>query len=353
MSKTGDVFNFDFGEGLDDEAITFTLLSDRREHIATVFSGRHLQILTAESEWMIEGDPLTPATVRVKKQTTIGSDETHYIPPQTVEGSTIFIAQNGKEIREFIYGEVEQSYQSYDLALLAGHLMKTPVDQTYNDEDRKLFVVMASGEMAILVHHKSVDITAWSLYKTEGSFQSVAVIGGETFVVVQRATGVFLEKFNSEFQLDCAVENENTDTVSLAHLNNQNVAWVGDNFQSNLEVKVEENIISLPKEMENISAGLIFSHLIEPLPILTLSGAVAKKWRLIELRVNIKDSHVLETQVQGENHTVQLDNELYTGSYRFKSLGYVENLTIPLWKIESAYPYSFEFLGFTAFVKTV
>ncbi len=353
MSKTGLVFNFDFGEGLDDEAITFTLLSDRREHIATVFSGRHLQILTAESEWMIQGEPLTPATIKVKKQTSIGSSETHYVPPQNVEGSTIFVAQNGKEIREFIFGEVDQSYQSYDLALLSGHLMKTPIDQVYNDENRQLFVVMASGEMAILVHHKSVDITAWSIYKTQGNFQSVAVVGGETFVSVERSNGVFLEKFNSEFQLDSGVKNENKNTISVPHLNNQNVAWIGDNFESNLENLIENNTLSLHTEMEKISVGLSFSHLIEPLPILTLTGAVAKKWRLIELRLNVKDSHFLEAEVKGENHSVQLDEKNYTGSYRFKSLGYVENLTIPLWKIESKYPYYFELLGFTAFVKTV
>ncbi|MHA1540812.1 MAG: hypothetical protein ACTSXL_03890 [Alphaproteobacteria bacterium] len=353
MSKTGEVFNFDFGEGLDDEAITFTLLSDRREHIATVFSGRHLQILTAESEWMIQGEPLTPATIKIKKQTAIGTDETHYIPPQNVEGSTIFVAQNGKEIREFIFGEVDQSYQSYDLALLSGHLMKTPIDQVYNDENRQLFVVMENGEIAVLVHHKSVDITAWSIYKTQGNFQSIAVVGGETFVAVERANGVFLEKFNSELQLDCAIENENTNEVSLPHLNNQSVAWVGDNFESNLENLIEDDTLSLPSEMEKVSVGLSFSHLIEPLPILTLTGAVAKKWRLIELRLNLKDSHFLEAEVKGEKHSVQLDEENYTGSYRFKSLGYVENLTIPLWKIESEHPYYFELLGFTAFVKTV
>ena len=75
------------------------------------------------------------------------------------------------------------------------------------------------------MHHKSVDITAWSIYKTQGNFQSIAVVGGETFVVVERANGVFLEKFNAEFQLDCAVKNENTNEISLPHLNNQNVGW--------------------------------------------------------------------------------------------------------------------------------
>ncbi|MBN2779942.1 MAG: hypothetical protein JXQ74_02630 [Alphaproteobacteria bacterium] len=352
MSKTGDFFNFDFGEGLDDEAITFSLLSDQREHISSVFSGTHLQVLTAQSEWMVGGEPLTPATINVKKQTTIGSHLDRYLPPQNVEGATIFIAKNGKEIREFIYGEVEKTYQSYDLALLAGHLMETPVDQTYNDENRKLYVVMETGNMAVLVLNKSVGVAGWSVYKTQGNFQSIAIVNGQTYISVARATGVFLEKFDERVHLDSSISTKDANVVILPHLNNQNSGWTGDDFRSGEDV-VQDNNLGLPEIMETTDAGLNYTHVIEPLPILNLNGEVAKKWRLIELRLSLKKSHLLELSMQDETHTVQLDEDVFTGSYRLKALGYIEDLTTSLWKIESNKPYAFEFLGYTAFIKTI
>ena len=42
LSKSADLFNFDLGEGLDDEAVEFPILSDQVNAIRYVFSGRHL-----------------------------------------------------------------------------------------------------------------------------------------------------------------------------------------------------------------------------------------------------------------------------------------------------------------------
>src|SRR5690606_37118816 len=44
FSQSGDLFNFDLGEGLDDEAIEFSILSDQVNAIRGIFSGRHLQV---------------------------------------------------------------------------------------------------------------------------------------------------------------------------------------------------------------------------------------------------------------------------------------------------------------------
>jgi hypothetical protein len=64
LSRTGDLGNFDTGTGLDDEAIDFALMSDQVNAIRAVFSGRHLQVFTSGAEWMVSGDPLTPARSR-------------------------------------------------------------------------------------------------------------------------------------------------------------------------------------------------------------------------------------------------------------------------------------------------
>ncbi|MFP4313324.1 MAG: hypothetical protein ACLFR0_03260, partial [Alphaproteobacteria bacterium] len=99
FSKSGDLFNFDLGEGLDDEAIEFAILSDQVNAIRGIFSGRHLQVFTSGAEWMVTGDPLTPASVQIRRQTRIGSIIDKHIPPIIVDGATLFIARNKEQIQ--------------------------------------------------------------------------------------------------------------------------------------------------------------------------------------------------------------------------------------------------------------
>ncbi len=69
LSKSADLFNFDLGEGLDDEAIEFSILSDQVNAIRAIFSGRHLQVFTSGAEWMVAGVPLTPSSIELHRQT--------------------------------------------------------------------------------------------------------------------------------------------------------------------------------------------------------------------------------------------------------------------------------------------
>ena len=55
LSRTGDLFNFDLGTGLDDQAIEFGVVSDQVNAIRGVFSGQHLQVFTSGAEWMVIG----------------------------------------------------------------------------------------------------------------------------------------------------------------------------------------------------------------------------------------------------------------------------------------------------------
>jgi len=90
FSKSGDLFNFDLGTGLDDQSIEFAILSDQVNAIRGLFSGRHLQVFTSGAEWMVTGDPLTPTTVQLKRQTRIGSLTDRHIPPVSVDGRDPF-----------------------------------------------------------------------------------------------------------------------------------------------------------------------------------------------------------------------------------------------------------------------
>lgn len=198
MSRVGHHNNFDTGTGLDDEAIFLTLLSQQRQEICTVVSSDNLQILTNAGEWAISSKPLTPSNVDIKQHTSVGSVTTRYLPPQKIEGATVFISNTQKDIRELSLDALGENYNARDLCTQAKHLMHNPVDLSYNPAIRQLFVIMSNGDMAVLNQNSALGISAWARYTTNGQFKSVATTGDETYVVVARGNEYYLERFSDD-----------------------------------------------------------------------------------------------------------------------------------------------------------
>ena len=196
MSHVGDHGNFDLGSGLDDEAIFFTLLSDRRQEVCTLVSSDNLQILTSEGEWAVSNKPLTPESVNIKMHTSIGSVAERYLAPQQIEGKTVFVAKNKREIRQLCLDDFGENYNANNLCAFAEHLMTNPVDISYNKNTKKLFVVMSDGNMSVLNYDTALGISAWGRYTTDGKFKSVTTCDGKTFAVVKRDDEFFLERFD-------------------------------------------------------------------------------------------------------------------------------------------------------------
>lgn len=197
LSRVGMHNNFNVGTGLDDEAIFITLLSQNRQQICTVVSSDNLQILTTTGEWAISNKPLTPSSVDIKQHTSVGSCSSRYMPPQKIEGGTIFISGNLCDIRELSLDELGENYNATDLCAFSKHLMVEPVDMTYTPDVHRLFVVMSDGTMATLTHNSAQGISAWSVYKTAGQFISVATLSGRTYTVVCRDDQYCLEYFSA------------------------------------------------------------------------------------------------------------------------------------------------------------
>lgn len=202
MSHVGDHKNFDIGTGLDDEAIYFTLLSGKRQHICTLISSDNLQIFTSEGEWAISNKPLTPESVDIKMHTAIGCVADRSLPPQIMEGTTVFVPKNKKDIREMVLDDLSKNYKANNLSALSEHLINNPIDIAYNKNTKKLFVVMSDGNIAVLNWNPVLEIAAWGRYTTNGKFQSVVSSGGETFVVTKRESDYFLERFDSNEMMD-------------------------------------------------------------------------------------------------------------------------------------------------------
>ena len=366
FSKSGDLFNFDLGEGLDDEAIEFAILSDQVNAIRGIFSGRHLQVFTSGAEWQVTGDPLTPESVQIRRQTRIGSLIDRYIPPTNVDGATLFVARNKQEVQEFLYTDLEQAYKSSDLALLSRHIISDPVDMDYDSKRRLLLLVRGDGQFAALTVFRAEQVAAWTLHNTDGAVKSVAVVGDDVFMLVQRGSDIFVEQFDDSLNLDSALTGEVGSPATLwsglDHLDGQSVSIVADG-----EVKADQTVVSgqimLDEAASTIEVGLPYTHIIEPLPPSEIGAAGGgRRVRMIEGRFRLQDTQALRLDIGrglsdislrqiGEDDILDAPPPKVSGDLKVRSLGWQADGTTPLWRIEQDAPLAFTLLSVTTELK--
>ncbi len=365
FSKSGNLFNFDLGTGLDDESIEFALLSNQVNAIRGIFSGRHLQVFTSGAEWMVTGDPLTPQTVQLKRQTRVGSVIERYIPPVDVDGATLFMSRNKQEIREFLYTDVEQAYQATDLSLLSRHLIINPVDQDFDQKRRLLFIIRGDGKFATLTNYRAEQVAAWTLHETDGLVKSVTIVGEDVYLLIDRGSIYSIEQFDDALNLDAALSGTATNPTAtwlgLSHLEGRKVTAIGDGIVYP-DLTVNSGQVTLPEEVSNVEIGLPYTHIIEPLPPSTISEAGGGRMaRLIEAIFRIKDTSALKLDTGRGMNDIPLreTNEVtlgspppsITGDIRVKSIGWQPKLTSPLWKIEQDNPLPFTLLSVITEIK--
>ncbi|NBB84293.1 MAG: hypothetical protein GVY28_12925 [Alphaproteobacteria bacterium] len=368
MSKTGAIFNFDLGTGLDDQAIEFPILSDQVNAIRSVFSGRHLQVFTSGAEWMVTGDPLTPETVQLRRQTRIGSPVDRRVPPRDVEGATVFVARNGKQIREFLFADTEQAYRAADLALLAEHLIDDPVDQDYDPRRRLLLVANRDGRVAALTAYRSEQVTAWSRIETDGAIESVAVVGGTVYAAIARAGGRMLEALDDGLPLDSALTGSadppKADWSGLDHLDGRQVRVVADGVDRGAHTVVG-GAVTLDAPAAEVAVGLPFAHVVEPLPPILpdATGLVqGLALRPVESIFRLDATPALSLDTGRGPQPVPLRRiagaaafdsppQPVTGDVRVRHLGWTRSATTPLWRIEQDVPLPFTLLTATTELK--
>lgn len=360
LSKSADLFNFDLGEGLDDEAVDFAILSDQVNAIRAVFSGRHLQVFTSGAEWMVTGEPLTPDNLQLQRQTRIGSPVDRSVPPRDVDGATIFVPRDGRSMREFLFADVEQAYQSTDLATTSEHLINGPIDQDFDNANRHLHVVMADGSIATLTVYRAENVNAWSLQQTAGSFTSVAVVGESVYVLVLRDGETRIERFDQKFASDSAL-NATSETplqtwIGFNHLDGDAVSVLA-NGAPREDTSVISGTITLGYEASQLEAGLAFEHIIEPMPpvLSEANSGLGTKLRPISVTLRVRDTAAAKLDVGRGYIDVPFQNLgaglldqppiSFTGDKTVRALGWRTVGPTPLWSIRQDLPLPFTLLS--------
>jgi hypothetical protein len=362
LSRSGDLFNFDLGTGLDDQAIEFGLLSDQVNAIRAVFSGRHLQVFTSGAEWMVTGDPMTPASIQLHRQTRIGSATTRIIQPVDVDGSTIFVARSGQAVHEYAYTDVQQAYQANDLALVARHLVQAPVAMAYDQTRRLLHVAMQGGWLATLTLYRTEQVTAWTRQDTQGCFVSLGEIDGTVWCVTERLGRYRLERLDDALAVDAGLTGEANDARTrwsgLEHLPGMTVEVVADGAPRGAAL-VAGAAVTLDEAATGVQIGLGFTHLIEPLPpqLLAAGGARTGPLRVVAATFRVLETAALSVDLGRGVAPVpfrRLDTPMldagpprFTGDVTLRGIGWRRDTIQPLWRIEGATPLPMTLLSVT------
>jgi len=239
-SRVSDFFNFQYGEGLDDEAVEATIDTSQLNTITDIYSGRDLQIFSIGGEFYVPQatlEPITPTNFIIRTSTKIGARNN--FPVIGLDSGTLFLQRQGKSVNELLFTDTEATYIANNVTLLSGHLVKNPVDMALNratstDDTDRLFVVNGDdGTIMCISLLRSQSVIAPSEFVTDGLFKAVAVDVNTVYVIVARsvngATAYYVETFNRDLTMDSAkYASSAAASASMSHLVAKTVKVVRD-----------------------------------------------------------------------------------------------------------------------------
>lgn len=305
-SVVNDFFNFEFGEALDDQAVG--PLSGGFNDIEGIYPGRSLMFFTSKAEYIVPqsfGDPITPLTAVMKRQTSIGS-ETGF-RPQEVDGGVMYVQREGASIQEFIFDDAQQAYSNNFVSLLSSHLINNPVDfalrkATSTEEGAYLLLVLADGSLTVANILRSQGITSFVKETTTGNFKSCGVDIDDMYFVVERTinsvTANYLERFNNDHFMDASTRITTglpTDTFTgLDHLENELCRVLADGSVLGDETPASGSVTIDRSATTYFEIGLNFNPIAKDLPAETAfegqATIMGRKTNLSEVSLRLKDT---------------------------------------------------------------
>lgn len=356
-SQVGDFYNFFLGTALDAEGIDFEIFDTQVHAIRAILGHRHLQVYTNSAEFFAKGESYTPGTFALTRSTPFGCNG---VQPLAIDGATLFCQANNGAIREFVYDDTQQSYDSEVVSLFAPSLISTPIAQvvtrgTQADPEQYAFFPMTAGTMAVFLSIRAQKVAAWFQFTTDGLYLGAANLAytgqSSLFFFVKRTinavTKYYLELWDATHVLDCAITktpNPTTRVVTgLSHLEGKVVSVVGNNWflgtytVSSGQITLDEHAAGIT----SVVVGLNPDDLIETTPLVVdfgLGPSLDQRVRINRITIGYISS--LAISVQGRAITFRQVNDDHslaavaqTGEKRYYPLqGWVFRPTIEIRK---------------------
>lgn len=185
MTKTSNYINFGRSDPLvDSDGITVNLPSRKMNAIKNLVPIGEILALTSSSEWSIGPGAkasITPTSVSQRLQGYRGCSD---VTPVVIGNRVIFIQPMGSVVRDLAYDYTSDSYTGDPLSLLSNHLFQNYVieDMAYQSEpDSLLWCIRNDGILLSLTYLREQEVIAWTRHDTDGKFESVCSIPGDTY----------------------------------------------------------------------------------------------------------------------------------------------------------------------------
>jgi len=352
LSRSGRFYDFSTDRGLDDEAVAFRLSGATPETVLHVVAARRLYVFTSAAEWVIHGDPVTPTTVEVTRQTTVGGFARRRVRPVQVDGATLFVGRSGRDLREFVFVDTEQAWQAADLALLAPHLLADPLALAFDPGRRVLWVARTDGTLASLTIDRNSNIVAWAGHDTDGSVRDLATLDGTVHALVERAGTVALERFEDGLQLDGArTFTSPTPTTAWSGLDplvGRRLRLLADGADLG-DITLQAGTLLLAEPAFELVLGHAFAHEIEPFAPLELveTRAAHAAWRPVKIALRLLETGALRLDLGRGPRPVPLPAVPCSGTVDVRAIGWRRGDDTPPWRIRQDDPVPFTLLSAT------
>lgn len=228
-TKTGNYVNFGRSNPLvDSDGISMSLPSRKVNAIRHLVPLSRILAFTSSSEWSIGSDgAFTPTTARQEFQGSRGCSE---VSPLIIGNRVVFVQPKGSIVRDLAYTFASNSFEGDPLSLLSNHLFENHqiIDMAFQAEpDSIVWCVRDDGVLLSMTYMREQEVVAWARHDTDGEFESVWTIPGETYdevwFVVKRGSDRFIERMvqrmvstapKDQFFVDCGISYDAPKTIT-------------------------------------------------------------------------------------------------------------------------------------------
>lgn len=355
-----DQFNdFDSSDILDDAPIHIRLAAENSQGIHKIISRNDgLYVFAGEDIWRIDGESFSASAISAQK---IGE----FVVPKhkssaflTLHYQIIAPDHTGKKLWATDFNKTAVSSEKTDLTIATPHLLEHPRALNFDASESRFFMITQSGNIATML---SQETPAWSFLETKGTFQEMALVGNDLYVLTKRGEHWAVEMMHSSMLLDSAISLSSNTSKSLwqdAQLKifeAENVYAICENghFES---VKVENARVQLSQETKALQIGYPFTHDIEPLPTRTfhalpeLVGLAPHAIRPLRFRLLLSNTAHCRIDIGNDLTTVPLQNigtaskgafGRFSGEKILRGLGWIKDSEALLWRISQEDPGNF------------
>ena len=287
----------DFAVGnptLDDDAITYKILSNQANTIKHMLELSYLIIFTSGGPYMVQGGAqgegvTTPSTIMLKSQ---GNNPVSDVAPLKINSYALFIHDNGKEVRTLGYSFAENSFIGKDVTVMSSHLMQFNriVNWAYQRSPYScIWAVRDDGVLLGFTFEPEQEVTAWHHHDTQGKYEDVCCVtennedvvyflvnrtlGGQTVRCIERMVSRQFQDQRDGYFVDCGLTYDGRPTNTpattfsgLDHLNGETAAILADGNVYPQQVVVAGSI-TLPNPSLVVHIGLPYVSDLETLDI--------------------------------------------------------------------------------------